>query len=199
MKYKIIFTITVSSIAMFFLTLNSSSVCKTTSQGAPYGVTGAPNESDCAKSGCHGGSQVFNGGGALKIDFNNGINKYEAGKTYPITIELAQKDIERFGFEFVALNNSTEESIGKLIATDTLKMQLMNGKKDLSNREYITYRYLGTEAVKTGLGRWTFLWQAPNDLSNDVSFYFATVAANDDGTDSGDWVYKSNLTIQAKK
>ena len=63
-------------------------------------------------------------------------------------------------------------------------------------REFsITYKYLGTAQVENGLGRWTFNWTAPAKSNGRITFYFGGIAANNDGTDSGDWVYHQKTTI----
>lgn len=187
--------ISVSIICFIGLIVGTSSVWMTTSNGAPIASTGAPRDMTCAKSGCHEGSVINIGPGNLHLNFNQGELIYEAGKTYPITIEMKQTDIHSFGFQMVAIHDIDTTNAGTIQVTDSLKTQVLKGVKQNADRRYITYKYLGTAQVENGLGRWTFNWTAPAKSNGNITFYYGGIAANNDGTDSGDWVYHQKTTI----
>ena len=189
---KSIFTILLFLIGTIII---SSSRSMIKSNGAPVASTGAPKDMTCAKSGCHEGSMINTGEGQLNFTFNNGNHTFIAGKTYPITIELKQKDIHRFGFQLVAINDADSSNSGNITITDALRTQIFQGVKQNSDRQYVTYKYLGTEQVDNGVGRWTFNWTAPKNIAGNITFYYGAIAANNDGTDSGDWVYHQKTQI----
>lgn len=194
MKQKII-----SAIILFTgIVIISSNKLLIKSNGAPVASTGAPRDVTCAKSGCHVGSVINEGNGKLSLSFNNGLNSYEAGKTYPITVEISQKDIQRFGFQLVAICDADTSNAGTIEITDSLRTQILKGVKKNADRKYITYKYAGTEPFAKEKGSWTFNWTAPKNYKGNITFYYGAIAANNDGTDSGDWVYHQSTTILSK-
>jgi len=183
---------------LFFITLNSFNN-KTVTTGAPSGHTGAPNELTCAKSGCHDGSLPNSGIGYLSLNFGKKEIAYEPGKTYNISIALNQEDIERFGFQFVAINNTDSLSVGTISLTDLNRTQTIQGSSQFAGKEYVTYTYLGTNPNDTaGLCYWSFNWIAPDQDEGPVTFYVAAVSANNDSTVDGDLTYTKSLEIQPK-
>ena len=78
---------------------------------------------------------------------------------------------------------------------DENRTQILNNYVELKDREYITYTYNSTLAQQSGETKWEFYWTAPKNSKDDVLFYLGTVSANDDGTDKGDFTYKSSLRL----
>lgn len=159
--------------------------------GAPVSSTGAPEEVTCAESECHDTSPV-NIGTASTTFHMEGVNNgmIESGKTYPVRITVTDENVNRFGFQVVAID-SKGNNTGTFIITEKARTQIMKNDLRLTDRRYVTYTYEGTEAVQKGKGEWTINWQAP-EQSTDVTFYVATVSANNDGTDKGDFVYTTS-------
>lgn len=165
--------------------------------GAPVSSTGAPEEVTCATSECHDTSvpNIGNAQTVLEIDgLNNGYA--ERGKTYTLTISISDKDVKRFGFQITALD-SEGKSAGTFIVKDEERTQIIKNELRLTDREYVTYTYPGTAATVIGKSEWSVQWKAPADMK-DVTFYLATVSANDDGTDKGDNVYTMSRTVQVQ-
>lgn len=177
------------------LVLTTSAVVDIMSNGAPASSTGAPGEVDCTTSGCHTGYTLNSGLGSASITIANGATEYIPGTTYTITARVNQTSITRFGFQLVALANSNDSAVGTINVTDGARTQIINGYGALSNRKYVTYTYPGTSALSSGLGEWSFEWTAPPSDKGPVTFYLAAIAANDDGTDDGDYCYTSSLTL----
>lgn len=165
------------------------------SSGAPIGSTGAPGENTCAKSGCHTGQDNLNAGpGTLRLNHDLAGLSYEPGQVYSLSVSLEQKDIERFGFALSVLNKEGK-SVGEFILTEPSRTQVLPGISHFSGRNYLTYTYAGTQALPDETGKWSFQWKAPETEQGSVTFYFAAVAANNDGTDEGDQVYTDSLKV----
>ncbi|MBL4654209.1 MAG: T9SS type A sorting domain-containing protein [Bacteroidia bacterium] len=165
------------------------------STGAPPSSTGAPGETTCAKSGCHTGQNVNSGAGITSFTFSNNLETYFPGETYPITISIMQDSINRFGFECVVVANNDSSNAGTFIITDAARTQVFPGSDQFEGREYLTYTYDGTNPYTDGVGEWSFEWTAPATDVGPVTFYIATVAANNDATDKGDLVYTKTVEI----
>lgn len=166
------------------------------SNGAPMGSTNAPGELTCNRSGCHTGFALNSGGAVLDIDMG-GSTSYEPGRVYPVTVTISQNAKERFGFQVLALQDADTLNAGIFIVTDSQRTKTLTGINQFSGRTYMTYKFPGTAPAAPGLGRWSFDWQAPSNDVGPVTFYTAAAAANNDGTDQGDYIYTKTLTIQA--
>lgn len=184
------------SIGFIILLCSSGGIKDLRSNGAPLGSTGAPIEHTCAKSGCHAGADVNSGSAVLSIGYNNGNLSYEPGVTYTVTVSVSQADIQRFGYEVVALSNEDSSNAGTFTVIDNDRTQIFAGINEFTGRNYMTYKYAGTNPYAAGLGQWSFQWTAPAQYIGPITFYTAAVAANNDGTDGGDSVYTKQITLQ---
>jgi hypothetical protein len=165
------------------------------SNGAPASSSGAPGEVNCTTSGCHTGYVLNGGSGSASLTIENSVTQYTPNATYTITAHVAQTGLTRFGFQLVALANLDNSPVGTLTVTDGSRTQVINGYGTFSNRNYITYTYPGTAAIASGLGEWSFSWTAPAIDKGPVTFYLATIAADNDGTDAGDYCYTKSVTL----
>jgi hypothetical protein len=189
-RKNIIFIFT--ALVIFVLMSNTYKIFST---GAPIASTGAPQEATCGKIGCHADNIINTGNGIIHIQFSNNQFIYEPGKTYTITVSLSQENIERFGFECISLFDSDSSNAGDFILTEANRTQILEGANQFATRKYITYKSAGTSPFSNGLGQWTFNWKAPSTSKGPITFYVASIAANNDGTDNGDLVYTKSLTI----
>lgn len=170
----------------------------TMSGGAPSASTGAPSEKHCASSGCHSEFVPNSGGAILSVSLeSSGIKEYEPGKTYPITVSISNPGIIRFGFQVVALKNTDNSNAGTIKLLDAGRTQILPGYGTIADRRYITYTYEGTNAVSNGYGEWSFEWTAPETNEGSITFYIGSIAANDDGTDEGDYAYSKKIILDA--
>jgi hypothetical protein len=189
MKKKIVLSLAVI-VPIFIMAFAERS-----STGAPASHTGAPGEQTCATSGCHDDNALNSGAAKLTIDIGSGgITKYVAGQTYPVKVSIADADASRFGFQIVALDQSTGNA-GTFTITDAVRTQFMINQHELADRNYVTYTFSGTDAASNGTTEWIVNWTAPATTSGNITFYAAAVSANDDGTDKGDVVYTTNNTL----
>lgn len=189
MKKKIVLSLAVIAPIFIMAFVDRSST------GAPASHTGAPGEKTCAASGCHDDNSLNSGVAQLSIDIaSGGVTKYVAGQTYPITVRISDANSSRFGFQIVALDQSTGNA-GEFTITDQARTQFMKNQHELMDRNYVTYTFIGTDATNNGTAEWTVNWTAPATTSGNITFYAAAVSANDDGTDKGDVVYTANNTL----
>ena len=188
--------ITLLIIGSTFLFVGYKNLPDTMSNGAPAASTGAPDEKHCSSTGCHSTFAPNTGIAELSVSVGNGITKYEPGKTYPVAVSISNPGLVRFGFQAVAVN-AENKNAGSIQITDEARTQVIPGYGNQTDRKYATYTYEGTNAVSTGLGKWEFEWTAPATDEGDITFYFGSVAANNDGTDDGDHTYSKKITLNA--
>jgi len=155
------------------------------------GFTGSPGEDDCTN--CHNSFAVNTGGGTISLQAPGMTgNEYVPGQTYSLSVTVSRSANNLFGFGFEALNSLLDNS-GNLIITDVastqIKTRVVNG---ITKRNVVHTLNGGSSA---GSKTFNFDWTAPVSGSGPVTFYFAGVAANGNGEDDNDYVYKSSLTV----
>ena len=160
---------------------------KRSSSGSPASSTGAPNETTCAKSGCHDDNSINSGNASLSLQIGDSITNYIPGKTYSLKVKISENAVSRFGFQLVALTNKNSNA-GKFQLVDQVRTQIVSNNLELTDREYVTYTFAGTDGTN-GASEWMINWTAPSSNIGPVSFYLAGVSANDDMTDQDDHVY----------
>lgn len=169
---------------------------KITSNGAPMGHTNAPGELTCNRSGCHVGNPLNSGGATLEVDLGL-AQGYVPGMEYPVSVQITQNDRHRFGFQMLALADQDSTNAGSFIVTDSARTKIIDGLQQFTGRQYMTYKFPGTEPFAPGMGKWTFRWKAPQNATGPITFYTAAAVANNDGTDIGDYIYTNALTLEA--
>ncbi|MFQ6120174.1 MAG: choice-of-anchor V domain-containing protein [Methanosarcinales archaeon] len=166
--------IRIGLIAGIFLALTLSASAY--SSGPPDGKTGAPGEGVCTE--CHSNFELNSGDGVLQI--NDVPDTYTPGQTYTITVSLRDPEQSRWGFELKATS-------GEITVTDDINTQ--------KSGDYIKHTSTGTRAgTADGPVNWSFDWTAPSNVTEDVIFYVAGNAANNNGATSGDYIYTTNVT-----
>ncbi|MBS1787751.1 MAG: hypothetical protein JST85_08520 [Acidobacteria bacterium] len=156
--------------------------------------TGAPGEQTCAMSGCHvGNNNVNTGGGTLTIA---GLpSNYSLGQSVDVTVTLALSGRTRFGFEVTAIDDQGRQA-GTLTVTNSQRTQLTIPAVVAGNpRQYITHREAGT--LSANQNSWTFRWTPPAQSVGRITFYAAGNAANNNGSESGDLIYTTSVSVQA--
>lgn len=155
------------------------------SGGSPGRRTGSPSDgSSCGTNGgCHGPKTPENI--QLLISTIPGSG-YIPGEDYEITIAASKTNINRYGFELVA-----EDASG--VAKGVFKSN--NDVNATNNRATHKFQSISGTGGKT----WTVTWTAPSQGSGDVSFYVAVLAANGNGTTSGDNVLLDNFSVTEGK
>src|SRR5436853_3611337 len=107
MKRLIIFVTTLG--ALIFMA--SYTVLKTS--GSHPGSTGAPGDLTCSQFGCHITASVTQDSGLVnKLLFSANDTTYLPGNSYTLTLQVTDSHCQKFGFELVALKDSTDTNIG---------------------------------------------------------------------------------------
>ncbi|MFL5762985.1 MAG: choice-of-anchor V domain-containing protein [Bacteroidia bacterium] len=151
--------------------------------GAPASRTGSPFDSgNCTF--CHTGFSATTDAGL--ITSNIPASGYLPGVTYTITASISVAGVNKYGFE-ISPQGTTGAKKGTMIVTTPTDMQL------ISSAKYMTHKSTGTAG--TGGRTWSFNWTAPALGSGNVTFYGAFVAANGNGSDTGDHVHLSSMMV----
>ncbi|MBF0274011.1 MAG: hypothetical protein HQK84_02140, partial [Nitrospinae bacterium] len=164
--------------------------------GAQTGSSGYNGDtygsSACAFSGCHTGSTLNGGGGALSISVldssNNAVTSYTAGATYTVTVAITHSGASRYGFQARTVDTTTGASSGTLAVSNSTTTQLD------TNTSYIEFK---NDATGSATSSWSFNWVAPSTASNSITFHAAGVAGNGNATSTDDSAYSSSKTLTA--
>lgn len=140
-------------------------------------LTGGAGQSTC--SNCHGSAAA---GGSVALTSDIPAAGYTPGTTYHMTATVTYSGRSCFGIDLIALNSSNA-STGTITVTDATYTKTVTSASKV-NLEQKTPKPTGT---------FTFDWTAPVAGTGNVTFYFAGLAANNNGTDdSGDYTYTGN-------
>ena len=157
------------------------------SDNGKAGKTGSTGELTCRD--CHGDFAANAAGGSIAIS-NTGMTnwQYVPGQTYPITVTIARTGMSLFGLGVECLT-ATNTNAGTFIITNTASTQLKSATVSGVNRVNVVHQLNG--GASTNSKAFTFNWTAPATGTGTVKFYFAGIAGNNDGNESGDYVYNS--------
>ncbi len=168
-----------------------------TSGGHPSS-TGAPGELSCNRAGCHSDASLHYTGSVNSFTYSDPANTYSANGSYNLSIEANFVGIEKFGFEIVAIDSSTQQNAGTWWLTEPLRTHIIDGDGNfnLFDRKYITHTADGTVPTSAGKNKWTFRWQAPSENKGTIIFYYVTNSTNKNDASTGDQLYLSNYKIR---
>ncbi len=153
--------------------------------GAPAGVANDPSGGSLTCTSCHNGTAITATTQAT-ITSNIPAAGYTPGTVYTITATVNYSGRSTFGFE-ISPQNSTGTKLGTLVVTSAATTKMVGNK-------YITQQQAGTTGT-SGTHTWTFNWVAPALGSGSVTFWGAFLAANGNGSSSGDVTYKTSYTV----
>lgn len=158
------------------------------SSGPPDGVAGDPPlYNNCTL--CHTSFPVNSGDGTLQ--FTNLPSEYKPDSTYTLTINLSDPGQSRWGFEMTVIFSDGNQG-GVLAPANPTMVQISQGPGN--QRDYVKHTSLGTQ-VGHPSGTWDILWTSPPADSGPVDFYLAGNAANNSGTNSGDYIYAISASV----
>jgi hypothetical protein len=165
----------------------------------PAAKTGAPPaEGSCVD--CHSGNsgnQLF-----TIVALPGTSTEYIPGDTYNIVVGIGDPNQMRWGFEATVLKDSDNTMAGTLTTLiDPHVTTLSSG-----GRTYACHTTNGVTSpgdtndgtfwgTDSGPVAWGFQWIAPPAGAGSVTFYAGGVAADGDGSDSGDNGYTATLTL----
>jgi hypothetical protein len=150
--------------------------------GAPARVTGGFGEDSCLS--CHWNGSENAGEGSLRL--KGFPERYEAGRRYPLTLELGHAGMRVGGFQMATRTLADTVQAGSL--------QVPGGEEErvtvVTDREVQFAQHLeaGTLLDVPGSAVWTVVWTAPAD-SRAVVLHAAAVAGDGDRSQIGDHVY----------
>lgn len=167
-----------------FLILGGVYTALTSSSNPPLGHTGSPGESNCTS--CHGGTALNSGPATRSLLLNGSVpTAYVPGQTYNVSLTVNRATRVKFGFQ-LKVEDGNGSDAGTLIST-TNRTDLASG--------YLGQTWNGNTATTSGTITWNFQWTAPAAGTGDVTFYYCSNAANNNGGTSGDEIYTNNLTL----
>jgi hypothetical protein len=186
---KKLYIITFSTILTIALSGLFSVDTHSNPNGAPAGAAGAPNDpaNGCNRSGCHSGSSTLRTG---LINSDVPSTGYVPGQIYTFTIQITEAGISKWGFQ-VSPQADDGTLLGTLTLTDATQTRFAAG----GGTKYITHTTAGNSG-STGSKSWTFDWTAPAAGTGDVTFYTYVMASNNNGSTSGDQLFRESVTFQ---
>lgn len=178
----------------FFLGLIWTGVLFAYSSGPDPGVNGVVSGTTCNQSGCHNSFTLNSGTGSVSI---GGLpSTWTAGQTYALTVTVSLSGSSRYGFQFSAVNDTTNAQAGTLLAAspNDSRVQIITGTVGGNSLQFTqhnsTFFSPGTP--------FSFRWTAPSSASfGDVRFNVAGNAANGDATSTGDRIYTTSAIRSA--
>lgn len=145
----------------------------------------------CGRSGCHPSNVQNSSPNTLTLTIGtntptttlDGSFQYQPNTQYNIGF-LINAFTGRYGFQISSLD-ATSAQAGSFTVTNPATTKI----NTVSSRQYMGH--LNASTTKN----WTFRWTSPDASTGPVTFYYAYAAANNDGSPSGDQIYKGSVTI----
>ncbi len=161
------------------------------SDNGKAGKTGSPGELTCID--CHGDFSANTGGGSITIT-NTGMTnwQYTPGQTYPITVTVARTGSSIFGLGVECLT-AANANAGTLVITNSASTQIKNATVSGVSRANVVHQLNG--GLASNSKSFTFNWTAPPAGTGTVKFYYAGIAGNNNGNESGDYVYNNFQSV----
>jgi hypothetical protein len=161
------------------------------SDNGKAGYTGSPGELKC--NDCHNSFTINTGGGSVYLSSTNMTNwQYVPGQVYNMKVTVKKTGKSLFGIGLEALS-STNANAGTITVTSTTKAQLKNASISSVLRSNLVHKLNGGANPDSSV--FTFNWTAPATNVGNITFYFAGIAADNDGNENGDYVYNSSKVI----
>lgn len=153
--------------------------------------TGSPGEVYCTD--CHSDYTRNSGGGSIAIAAPTMTGfQYTPGQTYNMSVTVSRGANSLFGVGIEALT-SANANAGTLNITDAASTQIKSATISGVSRRNIVHTLNG--GATAGSKVFNFSWTAPAAGTGNVTFYFAGVAGDGDGNESGDYVYSGSQLL----
>lgn len=162
--------------------------------GPDAGYTNAPGDlGNCTA--CHDTFHDPNvGPGSVRVDGAPLV--YNPGQDYTLTVTVQQQqhNRRRFGFQLTSITQNGNRA-GTLAPMGSDSQ--VNSQTGVGGRQYIEHTEIGTFPNGAGSRTWAIRWTAPGTDAGTVSFWFAGNAADDSGTNQGDYIYTSRVSTDS--
>ncbi len=156
------------------------------------GYAGSPSESTCRN--CH---NSFTNSGAGTITFNSNFpgvtsKQYIPGVTYQLSVVVKFAGRGLFGVGVEALT-ATGANAGNIVVTNPTMTTTKSATVGSNSRNSLTHTLNGGAHADSSV--FAFNWTAPSTNIGNVTFYYAGVMANNNGSSSGDYVANGNTVV----
>lgn len=168
------------------------------SGGAPSASSGGslPGEQLCTR--CHQGA-ANSGSGSIELlvaDSPATGYMYAPGETVAIVVRASDSAAARIGFQATTRVGNGCTQGGTLIAGTSMRVRSAQGVGDCSGTagelQWVTH----SRPQNGSTAEFRFDWTAPEADSGPVTFALAVLAANGDGSATGDQVYSLSATLE---
>ena len=171
--------------------------------GPDPGKSGVPGESTCMEAGCHVGTAVNGGPGSVTI--NAGGTTYTPGVKQRVRVTVSDPDQRRWGFQLTARLATNAKTQAGTFATVDAFTQLICSTANLieelcksTSLQYIEHSSTGSRTTAVGAGlTFDVDWTPPATDVGRIILYAAGNAANGNLTETGDRIYKTDVTLSA--
>lgn len=145
----------------------------------PVGNTGAPGESSCGRSSCHG-NRIAGNSPNIKLVFGDTV--FRPGKHYRLTLSVDSVYAPKYGFQLTVRDTMNMTSgLLESVAGEQTHLTFSGNKQFLSHFN------------ASSKNRWDFNWNSPDSFINHVKFYIAVNAANGNGKKTGDTIHHNSF------
>lgn len=171
--------------------------------GPPLGRTGAAVDGGLACNACHRGADLNDGRGRIRIT----AAAYTPGMRQRISVRVEHPDATKWGFEITArLQSDNTRTAGNFTANDDVQVRCAAAPLPAGNPpviecgpagllQFASHRAASTNP-DTRMGRtWEFDWTPPDTNMGAITFFAAGNAANNGGTNAGDFIYTTSTTV----
>ena len=178
--------LTLSSLSLIVVVLLSSTMM---TDNGRAGKTGSPGETTCID--CHGDFSANMAGGSIALAGITG-GTYTPGTTYNLSVTIARSGLTVFGLGCEALTASNTNA-GTLVITNAAQTQLKSATVSGVSRQSVVHQLDGGATSNTHT--FNFNWVAPAAGTGNVTLYYAGIAGDHDGNESGDYAYNGSLAL----
>ncbi len=162
--------------------------------------TGAPGDQTCARSGCHAGTAVNAGGGRVELQLPGGMT-YVPGQKQRITLVITDTNAttRNYGFQASARLGSNEANgqagTFSLVGRDLILCVDGRERTGTACPSSAPLEFISHADASNRTGRFEFDWTAPATDVGPVKIYVAANAANGNGSNTGDRIYTTSITL----
>lgn len=177
---------------VLFISVAALATADILSDNGKAGKTGSPGETTCTS--CHNSYNLNAGAGSITIGATNMPNwQYIPGQVYHLTVTVTRSSNSLFGFGFEALKSTGNTPAGTFTITNAASTTIKNATISGVARPNVVHKLNG--GASSGSKVFSFDWTAPSTNVGNIVFYTSGNACNNDGGESGDYVYSTSQTI----
>lgn len=175
------------------------------STGPTVPASGVPtdiNGQNCTA--CHTTFRPENSDPRGKLEILVESMTYTPGVRKKIRIKISHPEAIRWGFQLTTRQLSdTTKGAGTFVGNDTVQVRCglsiaLPPCAGEPEPQFIEHTASSTRPGTREGVEWEFEWNPPANEVGDVTFYAAGNAANNSGTNLGDYIYTTNITLKAE-